>query len=212
MRKFISIVEALTAPLHESEDGMRDQIADIILDGVTLDDCGYSGDCALGLADSIMAMAHNDAAIIANLICEKSGLSHEEAMPKAEAIADLRGETIEEATLEEEKPTAPMKPGEESMGRQMKQQQRAEKAPPKPQPHQAGANGANNAAKPDSNPQDTASMDDVAQAPLDKEAQQAIDTVDDGIKAGEEAKKILKQAGVIESYIAEAVEGMFKGL
>jgi hypothetical protein len=123
--------------------------------------------------------------------------------------------TSEPEILEEEAPTAPMKPGDEQMDRAVKQQQRAQKAPPAPQPQQPGKP---NGQKPTPAPMATGKNQQAGQTPNsndpnatdDPEAQQAIDTVDDGIEAGEEAKRILKQAGVIESYIAECVSMMFE--
>jgi hypothetical protein len=41
-------------PPTPPKSSLRDQIAGVIVEGVTLDDCGYSGDAALGKADKII--------------------------------------------------------------------------------------------------------------------------------------------------------------
>lgn len=109
--------------------------------------------------------------------------------------------------LNEDAPTPPMKPGQEAMDRQAKQDQRQatsnKPTTPAPNGQQNNQNSSNGQqGRPATNGQ-------PAPAPIDTSGEDAEETVEDGIKAGDDAKKILKDAGVIESLIRESVDAMF---
>ena len=116
--------------------------------------------------------------------------------------------------LNEDAPVAPMKPGQEAMDRQSQQDKRqtnpsAPTPPPAQNNQQNNQNGQSNNNNQQGRPNPAAPNGQAAAAPTDTSGEDAEETVEDGIKAGDDAKKILKDAGVIESLIRESVDAMF---